>query len=253
MMTPTLHRHGWRPDIPDQRDYQLPAAPVLTLLSHADLRPGCPPVVDQGNLGSCTANAIAGAFDYERKRQGLTFMAPSRLFVYYGERAIEGTISSDAGASIRDGMKVIAKQGVCPEAEWPYKITKFKTKPTAKCFTDALKNEALQYLAVTHTLAALKACLAAGFPFVFGFTVYESFESDVVAKTGIVPMPAKGESVLGGHAVLAVGYDDASGRFIVRNSWGTGWGDAGYFYFPYAYATGTLASDFWTIRTVEGT
>lgn len=176
----------------------------------------------------------------------------SRLFVYYNERALEGTIRSDSGAAIRDGIKTLSKQGCCPETEWPYVISKFENKPPVNCYTDGLKHIIQSYYRIL-TLNDMKTCLASGFPFVFGFTVYESFESTAVAQTGIVPMPAKNEQVLGGHAVLAVGYNDAQQRFTVRNSWGAAWGMKGYFTIPYAYLTNTsLASDMWYISRAKG-
>lgn len=246
---------GWVPDLPDMRDHQYAAPqPVLNALPPmVDLTSHCPPVYDQGQLGSCTANAIAGAVQFDRAKQKLTpDFVPSRLFIYYGERVIEGSVNSDAGAMIRDGIKVVVKQGAPPEADWPYDITKFAQKPSPKAYADAVKDQVVSYSRVARSLTQMRGCLASGFPFVFGFTVYESFESQAVADTGVVPMPAYGESVLGGHAVLAVGYDDAHQRFIVRNSWGTGWGVRGYFTMPYTYLTDPgLASDFWTVRSVE--
>ena len=226
---------------------------MMALPAKADLRPKCPPVVDQGNLGSCTANAIGNAhrFNQIKQSQPNNFM-PSRLFIYYNERVIEGTVNEDAGAMIRDGIKSIAKQGVCPEKLWPYQTAKFATKPPAACYKEALKHQAISYQRVLQSLAQMKGCLASGYPFVFGFTVYESFQSSAVAKTGTVPMPSQGEGVVGGHAVLAVGYDDAKQRFIVMNSWGTRWGAKGYFTMPYGYlANSDLADDLWTIRIVE--
>ena len=170
----------------------------------------------------------------------------SRLYIYFNERALEGTIDFDSGAQIRDGIKVLAKFGVCPESSWPYDISQFTRKPTAACYKEGLKHRISSYHRL-QTLDEMLNCLAEGFPFVFGFTVYESFESLKVAQTGIAPMPKKTERALGGHAVMAVGYDQKQKRFIVRNSWGTQWGQAGYFTLPYAYIE-TLASDFWTIR-----
>jgi C1A family cysteine protease len=217
-----------------------------------DLRKKCAPVVDQGTLGSCTGNAIAGAVQFDRMKQKLKpEFAPSRLFIYYNERAMEGTVSSDSGAMIRDGIKSISKLGVCPEVDWPYVIAKFATKPPTACYASALKYKAVQYQRVARSLSQFKGCLASGYPFVFGFSVYESFESNEVAKTGVAPMPGHDEKLLGGHAVLAVGYDDAQQRIIVRNSWGTGWGQAGYFTLPYAYLTdANLSDDFWTVRLI---
>lgn len=252
-MPRTFGRYGWIPDLPDARDrvYQLPKKAGL-LPSSADLRSGCPTVYDQGDLGSCTANAIGAAIEFDQGKQKLRPYAPSRLFIYYNERALEGTIDTDSGAQIRDGIKAVASQGVCPETMWPYVEQSFATRPTAPCFKYAKLHPAVQYARVTQNAVQLKACVASGYPFVFGFTVYESFESDEVAKSGIVPMPFSTETLLGGHAVMAVGYDDASQRFLVRNSWGTGWGMGGYFTIPYAYLTDSnLADDFWMIRVVK--
>jgi C1A family cysteine protease len=251
-----IKRYGWRPDLPDIRDhlYAAPLHALGALPPSADLRPNCPKeVYNQGDLGSCTANAIAAAVQFGRMKQHLLpDFIPSRLFIYYNERVIEGTVNEDSGAYIRDGIKSVNKQGVCPEPEWPYDISKFTQKPSAKCYKDALQNRATSYSRLVRTLTQMKGCLASGYPFVFGFTVYESFESDTVARTGEVPMPAMSEKVLGGHAVLAVGYDDSTSRFLVRNSWGPGWGMDGYFTMPYAYLTDeNLADDFWTIRMVS--
>lgn len=258
--TPTLRRkskygvrYGWIPDLPDQRDiiYSAPLQIMHNLPEQMDLRESCPAIYDQGQLGSCTANAIAGLFEFDLKKQGLKDFMPSRLFIYYNEREVEGTISEDSGAYLRDGIKCMAKIGVCPEKEWPYEITKFASKPKSKCFEDAKKDKAVNYARLVRTLGQLRSCLASGFPFVFGFSVYESFESDKVAETGIVPLPKSTEKLLGGHAVLAVGYDQAERMFIVRNSWGTDWGIKGYFKMPYDYLLNeNLADDFWTIRSV---
>ncbi len=250
----SLRGYGWVPDLPDHRDlmYEAPMRVVEALPPNVDLRPGCPPVYDQGDLGSCTANAIAGALEFDQMKQQLAdVFVPSRLFIYYNERVIEHTVSDDAGAMIRDGVKSVSKQGAPHENAWPYDIAKFKTKPSPAAFKDALKHRAILYQRLTPVLQQLKACLAGGYPFVFGFSVYESFESDAVAKTGRVGMPKPKEKQLGGHAVLAVGYDDAAERFTIRNSWGPKWGIAGYFTMPYAYVTNdNLADDFWTIKRI---
>jgi C1A family cysteine protease len=251
-----IARYGWVPDLPDARD-QLFAAPPQTLVGlpgSVDLRDRCPKeVYDQGQLGSCTANAIGAAFEYCLLAQHASDFMPSRLFVYYNERAIEGTVASDSGAQIRDGIKSVAKQGVCPETEWPYDISTFTDQPPARCYTDAQQHLVTTYQRIPRMLNQFKGCLANGFPFVFGFTVYDSFEGRDVARTGVVPMPGAGEKVLGGHAVLAVGYDDSQQRMLVRNSWGDGWGMGGYFTMPYAYFTErSLSSDFWTVLSVTG-
>ena len=247
---PIGHGYGWMPDMPDQRDFMYAAirpAPV-TLPPSVDWRSQCPPIVDQGQLGSCTANAIAGTLGFLEVKARQPFVALSRLFIYYNERVMEHTVQSDSGAMIRDGVKSVAKLGVCVEKRWPYVIAKFKAKPTPACYKDALNHTISSYHRLA-TLDEMRACLAGGYPFVFGFTVYESFESQEVAQTGVVPMPQQTEKVLGGHAVMAVGYDDAQQRIIVRNSWGTSWGQQGYFTMPYAYLTNhQLSSDFWTIQ-----
>jgi C1A family cysteine protease len=218
------------------------------LPAKVDLRAKCPPVENQGQLGSCTANALAGALEFLELKDRRPLVDLSRLFVYYNERVIEHSVKHDAGAMLRDGIKTLAKQGVCAEKLWPYVIKKFATKPTATCYAQAQQHTISSYQRLSTT-QEMRACLADGYPFVFGFTVYESFESDAVARTGTVPMPTRHERTLGGHAVCAVGYDDKSQRFIVRNSWGADWGRKGYFTMPYAYlADRNLSDDFWTMR-----
>ena len=251
----SIGNYGWVPDLPDHRDltYAAPAAFLMALPTTVDLRADCPPVYDQGQLGSCTANAIGGAIQFEQMKQKMSSFVPSRLFIYYNERVIEHTVHSDSGAQIRDGMKVVAKQGAPPETDWPYEITKFAEKPPAKSFSDAAKDKVTSYQRVTRSMSQFKGCLASGYPFVFGFTVYDSFESTTVAHTGVVPMPRSSEKVVGGHAVLAVGYDDEQQQFIVRNSWADTWGMKGYFTMPYQYLLETnLSDDFWTVRLVQG-
>lgn len=254
-MAHPISRYGWLPDLPDQRDLTYAAPrPVLTKLpAKVDLTKLCPPVYDQGQLGSCTANAIGGAFEFELLKQNKAddFM-PARLFIYYNERVIENTVNSDSGAMIRDGIKSVNKQGVCPEAMLPYDINKFADKPSDACYAEALKHLVVSYHRVTRNVNQMKSCLAEGYPFVFGITVYESFEGPAVAKSGTLNMPKKAEAKVGGHAVMAVGYDSGSKRFIVRNSWGSAWGKSGYFTIPFDYLLNeNLSDDFWTIRLIE--
>jgi len=251
IIKPAGKRYGWTPDMPDQRDHQY-VPTIQTIPQVVDLRSSLPAPYDQGQLGSCTANAIAGALQFDQAKQKLTSVMPSRLFIYYNERVLEHTVNSDAGAMIRDGIKSVATIGVCSETLWTYDINKFAKKPPDTCYQDGIKHLALTYKRLTQHLNKMQACLAEGYPFVSGITVYESFESPLVAQTGMVPMPEHTERALGGHAVLACGYDNDKQMFLMRNSWGSDWGEKGYFYLPYAYLlSGDLSSDFWTIRTVE--
>jgi len=247
--------YGWIPDLPDHRDliYAAPLHKIGPLPQQVDLRSGCPLVYDQGQLGSCTANAIAAALQFDQMKQTEPdVFTPSRLFIYYDERAMEHTIAQDAGAMIRDGIKSVNKQGAPHEKLWPYTIAKFAARPTPPAFKDAAKHRAVLYQRVVQDLEQFTGGLADGYPFVFGFSVYTSFESAAVAKSGHVPMPEPKEKQLGGHAVLAVGYDDSAKVFIVRNSWGPTWGMAGYFTMPMAYLLDpNLADDFWTVRLVQ--
>lgn len=242
--------YGWVPDLPDHRDllYSQVRPVPPTLPAMVDLRQLCSPVEDQGQLGSCTGNALAGALEFLEHKGREPYTDLSRLFIYYNERALEHTVGSDSGAQIRDGIKTLAKQGVCGEKKWPYVISRFAVRPSASCYKAALQHRIMSYHRIA-TLAEMRTCLAEGYPFVFGFTVYESFESQQIARTGVVEMPTASERVVGGHAVLGVGYDDELRRFIVRNSWGKKWGQHGYFTIPYNYlADRNLADDFWTIR-----
>ena len=242
-----LGAYGWVPDIPDARDYlyAAPAATLSKLPPSTNLQSKCPPVYNQGTLGSCTANAIAAALEYIQKHR----FAPSRLFIYYSERVIEGTVNSDSGGQLRDGIKAVSTVGVCPETIWPYRIEDFKKEPSGKAYASAAKTKATMYSKVAQDLTQMKGCLAEGFPFVFGFTAYKFFESAAVARSGVVRLPSTNDATIGGHAVMAVGYDDKAQTFRIRNSWGASWGQRGYFTMPYAYVMNShLASDFWTIR-----
>jgi C1A family cysteine protease len=264
-MTPVVS-FGWKPDPPDHRDliFSAPLETLRALPTSVDLRPGCPPVYDQGRIGSCTANAIAAAIQFDRRKasQKPDFV-PSRLFIYFNERDLEHSIHFDAGAIIRDGIKVCNKLGVCKETKWPYNDTPPTSeedpfprnapagqRPPRAAYTEAKRYQVMEYMRVVQTLSQLKGCLAAGYPFVFGFTVYENFFDGPGEQATVTPMPSGG--VLGGHAVLGVGYDDADAHFIVRNSWGPEQADEGYFYMPYSYvADADLSADFWTIRVME--
>ena len=239
------HSYGWKPQLKDSRDKKYSDSKyfkVLHLPSSVDLRNVDSPILDQGQLGSCTGNGIAGCINFLIKQ------LVSRLFIYYNERWIEHTIDQDAGANIRDGIKSVVKWGVPLEALWPYVISMFTIKPSANAYKAAKLDQVIEYVAL-NSITEIKNCLAEGFPVVFGTTLYESFESPDVASTGIVPEPQADESVIGGHCMKIVGYDDVKQRFIVANSWNTSWGDLGYCYIKYSYIEAN-ASDFWTIRKV---
>ena len=242
--------YGWKRQLRDDRDLLYKVNHSVPLPKSVDLRAKCPPVYNQGQLGSCTANAIAGAIEFDFLKQAHTDYTPSRLFIYYNERLMEGTISEDAGAALRDGIKTVNKYGVCNETLWPYNESNFTTKPSDTAYTTALTDIVTKYEKLTD-IHSYKAALAAGYPFVFGFSVYGAFESQEVATTGIVPQPDLNDQFMGGHAVCAVGYDDDKQWFIVRNSWGADWGDGGYFYLPYSYFVPTLSDDFWVIYFVD--
>ncbi|KRF39217.1 hypothetical protein ASG93_23390 [Paenibacillus sp. Soil787] len=217
-----------------------------------DLRSDMSPIVDQGALGSCTANAIAsGLREYLLVSSKEKWTALSRLFLYWHERELEGHVDEDSGAYIRDGMKVLQKIGVCPEEDYPYHITDFRDTPDPKAERDAANYKISDYHRITD-LYALKAALAEQSPVVIGMMLYESFQSPEAAQTGKISVPKKKrERVLGGHALLAVGYVDRgqSGYVIVRNSWGEDWGDHGYCYIPYKmFQDPDSVMDMWTGR-----
>lgn len=245
---------GWKKDRLDPRDKlvdvrRLGFAPATGI----DLRPNCPPPYDQGQLGSCTANATGFCYQYARKKNGIDpDFTPSRLFIYYNERTLEGTVNQDAGAQIRDGLKVIATIGAPPEEDWPYVVDQFAAQPPQWLYDVAKMDRALTYAQVPQGIGAIRAVLASGLPVAFGFLVFPEFESAEVASSGMVPMPDTSEQPLGGHAVAIIGDDPDQQRVLVRNSWGEGWGIGGNFWMPYAYvAHPQLASDFWSIGTVE--
>ncbi|MBS4099233.1 MAG: C1 family peptidase [Sulfuricella sp.] len=249
-----IARYGWLPDVPDQRDhlYAPPAAIAAALPAQINLRSHCHPVLDQGQLGSCTAHALAHAIYFDQMKRGEDAPTlPSRLFIYYNQRVIAGTHNQDAGAMLRDGIKSIARQGYCSEDRWPYDLAKVTKKPPGAAYHDAKKQAGLAYRRVPRTLGHLKGCLAEGYPIIVGFTAYESFESPRVTRNGVIPLPAPVESPIGGHTTLAVGYDDARQSFTIMNSWGKRWGERGFGYMPYGYLLDAgLAGDFWVVGSV---
>ncbi|NEW05125.1 C1 family peptidase [Paenibacillus sp. SYP-B3998] len=217
-----------------------------------DLRSQLSPIVNQGQLGSCTSNAIvSGLREYWLRKERNSSMRLSRLFHYWHERKLEGTVNRDSGATVRDGMKVLQKIGVCSEEDWPYRTARYKVKPDQVAESTAGTFRIAAYHRI-YDLAGIKAALADGHPVVFGIWLYESFEGAVATRTGRIPYPnRKKEQLLGGHALLAVGYQDGKqkgqGVIIVRNSWGKDWGDKGYGYIPYSFFKNSLLTfDYWT-------
>ena len=242
-----MYSYGWVPDIPDRRDYLYSAIrPVIRLPGKVDLRGGCSVIEQQGNLGSCTAQALAGNIEFLDKEIDGIYTDVSRLFIYYNERSLMDTVDYDSGASMRDGIKTLKNDGSCSESIWPYVVSRFDRKPPVKCYREAKEHRIVSYYRI-YILSEMLTCLTDGYPFIFGFAVYDGFESKRVARTGVVSMPTKDEKAIGGHAVMAVGFDRKAKRFIVRNSWGAGWGMDGYFTMPFKYLE-ELADDFWTIR-----
>ncbi|PRR86890.1 C1 family peptidase [Clostridium luticellarii] len=241
-----------KPDKQDMRDkiyYSSTIKQISNLPKEADLRKYMSPIVDQGELGSCTANAIvSGLREYLENISKEPYKQLSRLYLYWWERFIENTVNDDSGAYIRDGMKVLKQLGCSFENDYPYDISKFTEEPTPRAVLNGVSYTIEEYRRVKD-LNTLKIALAENLPVVTGIKVYSSFESDDVADTGIVPMPdITKEQLLGGHAILAVGYNDNKTQVIMRNSWGEDWGDKGYFYLPYKYFTdpNNYVTDMWT-------
>lgn len=278
-MSYRVGRHGWLPDPPDYRDWKLRQGHVQHRLRHvlpltsvgigaaaarrvqgpgavgtllADLRPWCSPIEDQGEIGSCTAQATIGALEYfERKTRG-EHVDGSRLFLYRVTRRYLGWEGrGDTGAFVRSAIKSLRLFGTCPERYFPYDESKWDEEPTAYHYAFAQNFKAIEYLRLEGTPDVLRSCLDAGLPFIFGFTCFSSLDDRAVTKTGIIPFPRPRDRVTGGHAVLAVGYSDS--HVVIRNSWGVGWGDEGYGYLPWTYfdESHPLAEDCWVLLNAE--
>jgi len=246
----TLHRYDLKRALPDHRDLRyshlLLGAPQIHMPSSADVSHWCSPVEDQGQMGSCSGHALAGAREFRLIKAAKPFTRLSRLFAYWGERVLEHTTGQDAGANLRDGMKALAKWGIPEEALWPYLPENLLKPPTTEAYAEAARHKIRQYVALEN-LAEIRHCLASGEIVVGGIVVFESMESAQAAAGGMIPMPGPAEAVMGGHAIDFVGYDDAKRLVKFRNSWGTGWGDHGYGYLHYDYFTNGYAFDFWHI------
>lgn len=252
-----LMANGWRPDTPDFRDKKyaivkpkVSPSKLPTSVSHKSIMG---PIVDQGDIGSCTGVSTSTLVMSERIRTKETpEFRPSILFIYYNARRLEGTVSQDAGAEIRSTIKSVNQWGFCSERNWPYVESKFKQKPPERAYYAANLYKTVEYFRLDNSkINELKACLASGHAFVFGYQTYESGEI-ADRNGGKIPMPKTKDSSLGGHAVVCCGYDDDKKLFQIHNSWGTDCGDKGYYYLPYDYMTTTeLCDDFWTIRKIK--
>jgi C1A family cysteine protease len=246
---PILRSYGWVPDKPSPQPwFKLPPRLVAARPSDVNWSTLLTPAYDQGQLGSCTANALARAVEFCRAKEGLSEFRPSRLFIYYNERVIENSVASDAGAALDDGIATLRKQGACSENDWPYAVHQFAVEPSQQAYADALTDIIKSASPVQQTIDEICGTIALGWIVPFGFAVYESFESQVVATSGLVPMPGTTEKIAGYHAVVATGYDDPRKLICCRNSWGPDWGDGGDFWLPYDYvASEDFCSAFWQI------
>jgi len=284
---------GWLHDLPDVRDFNINTAdvkpkhkalgqkPIVAMLKQVgvteparalpasvDLKAWCSPIENQLNIGSCTANAGIGVLEYfERRAFGGAWVDASRLFLYKVTRNLLGW-AGDTGAYLRSTMSALVLFGAPPERYWPYVVANFEVEPTAFVYALAQNYQAISYYrldppgtAPAVLLDRIKTYLAAGLPSMFGFTVYNSIGQD---NTGKIPFPAAGDQVAGGHAIVAVGYDDTlqiknnkpgsvatTGALLIRNSWGTGWGAQGYGWLPYQYVLSGLAVDWWSVLKSE--
>lgn len=256
---------GWLPDIPDVRDFtpgheeirKIFKSPLKAkkLPESIDLREWCSPVEDQGNLGSCTANAVLGLVEYMQKKINGEYLDSSRRFLYKVTRKLYG-LTGDTGAFIRGTIRALRIFGACPEKYWPYEVSHFDEEPSSFCYAFAQAYQAIKYFRLADPdpeklLEKLRLYLSKGLPLAFGFTVYSSIFEEKVTKTGDIPFPRPGDKAEGGHAIMAVGYNDKKKVLLIRNSWGASWGDKGYGTLPYDYVLQALADDFWVITSLE--
>jgi C1A family cysteine protease len=266
---------GWTRDLPDVRDFTPQAPEIEDILEHSqplkaakrklltkvDLRAYCSVIEDQGRLGSCTANAGVGLMEYYQKRAFKKYLDGSRLFLYKATRNLLGW-KGDQGAYLRTTMKAMVLFGIPPEEGWPYVISDFDNEPQAFLYSYAQNYKSIKYyrldppgIATDKVLQSVKRNLAAELPSMFGFSVYSSMPG--IGEGADIPFPNSGDRLEGGHAIVAVGYDDShkigndKGALLIRNSWGKAWGEAGYGWMPYRYVEEGLAVDFWSLVQAE--
>ena len=243
--TLSTRRYGYIPDIYDHRDHIITFKKTSkTITEH---RIEMPPVRNQGTLGACTAFAVTASYEHCAIKENLTDFAPSQLYVYWNERSLSGTTDSDSGSSIRNSIKTAAKFGVAANTLWPYITNKYTVKPPLTCYQFGARHKVLAYYKLQKNVEQIKKAISLEHTVNFGFTVTESFET--TGADGIMPAPSR--KVLGGHAVVICGYDDAKRQFTIQNSWGKDWGDRGFFYMPYDFAVSKYCSDFWMITFIQ--
>lgn len=250
-----MNKYGWLKQPQDDRDfkslrYQLINQEILPSNYTLPIKLS---IYDQEPLGSCGANGGSSCFTYEAKQKNIrTTFKPSRLFLYYNARAINGWENEDSGVYIRDIFKTLSKEGICSESNMPYDISKFTIKPSDKAYKNAKLHSVTEYAAVENNIDIIKKTVMSGACIEFGFNVYESFESgNWDSTTGIMPIPLPNESLLGGHAVIIIGWSDEKQSFLIQNSWGKNWGLKGLFWMPYSYMISKECDDFWCIEQIK--
>ena len=247
-----MYKLGCLYSLPDFRNYKYAKIKPIPLSEQlpdsVDLRPVCSPIKDQDGVGSCLAFSLTGIMEFNDKKPDGQFTSLSELFLYYIIRDMMGTTDYDSGGYITYGLKCLAQRGVCTEEEYPYDnaIYRYKEMPTGRLLLSGLKHKIDTYWEL-DTQNDMLTCLADGYAFICGVSVYDSFVSDEIRRTGVIPMPGPNEKLRGGHAIMICGYDTNTQRFIFRNSWGTIWGMDGYGTISFEYVS-SMGWNFWTVR-----
>lgn len=246
-----LVKGGYVQDRIDTRDYvyKIDRLIVKQLPAVATLKDRMPPVLDQGELGSCVSHAVCNALAFLNIKSDKPIGFKSRIFNYYNSRVLEGTVNEDSGCEIRDAIKTSTNTGNCYETTWPYIISQFTLEPPPVTYSEALQHKLLLYQRVIQNRSMIKGCIVAGYPIVIGIMCFNSLGNPGVDITGDIPMPTRKDYPIGGHCVLLTGYNDFTQRYEIQNSWGVEWGNKGYGTLPYAYVENSkLAMDFWQMQ-----